>query len=112
MAVSRLDMSRIVKVHDPTASSDIQAMLADSKLDDVRVFPLNGVFVPVGTPPDITNRLNSVINAAVNDEKIRKTFTDQAQEPAGGTAEQYARLVREDSEKFARLVKELNVTVE
>ena len=71
-----------------------------------------GVFVPVGTPPDITNRLNSVINAAVNDEKIRKTFTDQAQEPAGGTAEQYARLVREDSEKFARLVKELNVTVE
>ena len=71
-----------------------------------------GVFVPVGTSPDITNRLNSVINAAVNDEKIRKTFTDQAQEPAGGTAEQYARLVREDSEKFARLVKELNVTVE
>ena len=71
-----------------------------------------GVFVPVGTPPDITNRLNSVINAAVNDEKIRKIFTDQAQEPAGGTAEQYARLVREDSEKFARLVKELNVTVE
>ena len=71
-----------------------------------------GVFVPVGTSPDITNRLNSVINAAVNDEKIRKIFTDQAQEPAGGTAEQYARLVREDSEKFARLVKELNVTVE
>jgi tripartite-type tricarboxylate transporter receptor subunit TctC len=71
-----------------------------------------GVFVPVGTPPDITNRLNSAINAAVNDQKIRKTFTDQAQEPAGGTAEQYARLVREDSEKFARLVKELNVTVE
>jgi tripartite-type tricarboxylate transporter receptor subunit TctC len=71
-----------------------------------------GVFVPVGTPPDITNRLNSVINAAVNDEKIRKTFTDQAQEPAGGTAERYAQLVREDSEKFARLVKELNVTVE
>jgi tripartite-type tricarboxylate transporter receptor subunit TctC len=53
-----------------------------------------------------------VINAAVNDEKIRKTFTDQAQEPAGGTPEQYAQLVREDSEKFARLVKELNVTVE
>ena len=71
-----------------------------------------GAFVPVRTPPDITSRLNSVINAAVNDEKIRKTFTDQAQEPAGGTAEQYAQLVREDLEKFARLVKELNVTVE
>ena len=71
-----------------------------------------GVFVPIGTSPEITRRLNSAINAAVNEEIIRTISTDQAQEPAGGTAEQYAQLVREDSEKFARLVKELNVTVE
>jgi tripartite-type tricarboxylate transporter receptor subunit TctC len=71
-----------------------------------------GVFVPVGTPSEIAVRLISEVNAALNDEKIRKTFIDQAQEPAGGTAEQYARLVRADSDKFARLVKELNVTVE
>ena len=40
MAVSRLDVSRIVKIHDPAVQSDIQAALTDSKLDDVRVFPL------------------------------------------------------------------------
>jgi tripartite-type tricarboxylate transporter receptor subunit TctC len=71
-----------------------------------------GVFVPVGTPPEIATRLNTEINAALRDEKVRKIFTDQAQDPAGGTAEQYAGLVREDSEKCARLVKELNVKVE
>ena len=71
-----------------------------------------GVFVPKGTPPEIATRLNTEINAALGEEKIRKTFTDQAQEPAGGTAEQYARVVREDSDKYARLVKELNVTVQ
>ena len=56
--------------------------------------------------------LESAQRAALGDEKVRKIFTDQAQEPAGGTAEQYAKLVREDSEKYARLVKELNVKVE
>jgi tripartite-type tricarboxylate transporter receptor subunit TctC len=71
-----------------------------------------GVFVPAGTPPEIVTRLNSGMNAALGDEKVRKIFGDQAQEPAGGTAEQYGKLVREDSEKYARLVKELNVKVE
>jgi tripartite-type tricarboxylate transporter receptor subunit TctC len=71
-----------------------------------------GVLVPAGTPPEIIARLNSGMNAALGDEKVRKIFNDQAQEPAGGTAEQYSKLMREDSEKYARLVKELNVRVE
>jgi len=71
-----------------------------------------GVFVPKSTPPEIAARLNAEVNAALSDEKVRKSFADQAQESAGGTVEQYARLVREDSEKYARLVKELNVKAE
>lgn len=81
----------------------INGLVADQRI---------GVFVPAGTSPEITNRLNSELNTALNDQKVRKIFADQAQEPAGGSAEQYAGLVREDSEKFARLVKELKVTVQ
>jgi tripartite-type tricarboxylate transporter receptor subunit TctC len=71
-----------------------------------------GVFVPNGTPSQIAVRLNSEINTALADEKIRQSFLDQAQEPAGGSGKDYARIVRDDSDKFARLVKELNVTVQ
>jgi tripartite-type tricarboxylate transporter receptor subunit TctC len=71
-----------------------------------------GALVPKGTPPEIIARLNMTINAALADENVRKNFDEQAQETAGGTAQQYTRLVNEDSEKYARLVKELNVTVE
>ncbi|HUC49171.1 MAG TPA: tripartite tricarboxylate transporter substrate binding protein [Xanthobacteraceae bacterium] len=71
-----------------------------------------GVFVPNGTPPQIRTRLNSEINTALADGKIRQSFLDQAQEPTGGSGEDYAHIVREDSDKFARLVKELNVTVQ
>jgi tripartite-type tricarboxylate transporter receptor subunit TctC len=71
-----------------------------------------GAFVPAGTPPAIAARLNAEINAALRDAKVRKSIGDQAQEPVGGTAEAYATLVREDSDKFARLVKDLNVKVD
>jgi tripartite-type tricarboxylate transporter receptor subunit TctC len=71
-----------------------------------------GALVPKGTPSEIIARLNMTINAALADENVRKNFDEQAQEPAGGTTQQYTRLVNEDSEKYARLVKELNVTVE
>ena len=71
-----------------------------------------GVFLPLGVPADIAKRLNAGINTALADEKVRKTFAEQAQEATGGTAENYARLVREDSDKYARLVKELNIKAE
>jgi hypothetical protein len=58
MAVSRLDVSQIVKVHDPRAESDIQAVLTDSKLDDVRVFPLirSGCGMPPGKRHENSSR--------------------------------------------------------
>ncbi|HTH34743.1 MAG TPA: tripartite tricarboxylate transporter substrate binding protein [Xanthobacteraceae bacterium] len=71
-----------------------------------------GMFVPVGTPSQIIARLNAEANAALKDEKIRQTFADQAQEPAGGTAERYGTLVRNDSDKYGRLAKDLNIKVE
>jgi tripartite-type tricarboxylate transporter receptor subunit TctC len=71
-----------------------------------------GMFVPAGTPPAIASRLNAEVNAALHDEKIRRILSDQAQEPVGGTAEEYARRVQEDSEKYQRLAKDLDVKVE
>jgi len=68
-----------------------------------------GVFAPPGTPSDITDRLNSEIGKAVADPVVRKNLLDSAQEPIGGTADQFAQLVREDYAKFARLVKDLNI---
>ncbi len=84
----------------------------EAGLKELVVDQWTGVFLPAGTPPEIAARLNTAINAALADAKVRKTFTDQAQEPAGGTSENYAALVRSDSDKDARLVKELNVKVE
>src|SRR6476646_1365822 len=71
-----------------------------------------GVFAPAGTSTDVTNCLNSEINKAIADPTMRASFLASAQEPIGGTAEQFAVLVREDYDKFGRLVKDLNIKAE
>jgi tripartite-type tricarboxylate transporter receptor subunit TctC len=68
-----------------------------------------GVFVPAGTPPAIAARLNTEIGKALRDDKVRTSLMEQAQDPVGGTPEQFAKLVREDYDKYERLVRELNI---
>jgi tripartite-type tricarboxylate transporter receptor subunit TctC len=71
-----------------------------------------GVFAPAGTPPAIVARLNAEIGKILSDPSIREKLLETAQEPVGGSAEQFARLVRQDHDKYRRLVAELNIKVE
>jgi tripartite-type tricarboxylate transporter receptor subunit TctC len=70
-----------------------------------------GVFVPAGTPSAIITRLNTEMNRALGEAAIRESFLQSAQEPVGGSAEQFSRLIREDFDKYGRLVNELNIRV-
>ncbi len=71
-----------------------------------------GVFAPVHTPAAITMRLNTEIDRALSDPAVRKGLLDSAQEPVGGSAEEFTRFVGAASLQFARLVKELNIKPE
>ena len=68
-----------------------------------------GVFVPTGTPPAIAARVNTLINKSLTDATIRNSFLQSAQEPVGGTAEEFSRLVHEDFEKYGGLVRDLDI---
>jgi tripartite-type tricarboxylate transporter receptor subunit TctC len=71
-----------------------------------------GVFAPAGTPAEIAGLLNAEINRTIADPLVRKNFVDSAQEPVGGTADQFATLVRDDFTRYGRLVKDLNIKAE
>ena len=71
-----------------------------------------GVLVPTGTPPEVVARLNAEINKALADPVLRERYFQAALEPVGGTADQFGKLIREDYDKYARLVKDLNIKVE
>jgi tripartite-type tricarboxylate transporter receptor subunit TctC len=68
-----------------------------------------GVFVPAGTPPTIAARLNNEIGKALAEATIRESLLQSAQEPVGGSADAFSRLVHDDFAKHERLVRELNI---
>jgi tripartite-type tricarboxylate transporter receptor subunit TctC len=68
-----------------------------------------GAFVPKGTPPAIVSRLNDAMNKALKDPKLLENFVKGVVEPVGGTPEELGKVAQADSEKYSKLVKELNI---
>ena len=68
-----------------------------------------GVFMPAVTPPAVVTRLNAEMNKALAVAAVRDAFVKSAQDPVGGTAEFFSRLVHEDFAKYQRLAKDLNI---
>jgi tripartite-type tricarboxylate transporter receptor subunit TctC len=70
-----------------------------------------GLFVPAGTPPEAVRRLNAEVDKALALPAMRERFAQAALEGVGGSPEQFAKLYREDAEKYRRLVKELDIKI-
>jgi tripartite-type tricarboxylate transporter receptor subunit TctC len=68
-----------------------------------------GLFAPVGTQTEVIKALNAATAKALDDPTLRENFTKASLAVAGGTPEQLGTLARSDSDKYARLVKELNI---
>jgi tripartite-type tricarboxylate transporter receptor subunit TctC len=71
-----------------------------------------GVFAPLATPPVIVARLNSELNKTLADPRVRDRLLETAQEVVGGSPEQFAETVRNDSAKYERLARELKIKAE
>ena len=71
-----------------------------------------GVLAPAATPKDILARLNSEMTKIIKSPDFRKRMDEIGAEPVGGSAEQLSALIRSETDKFARLVKDAKVTIE
>jgi tripartite-type tricarboxylate transporter receptor subunit TctC len=66
-------------------------------------------FIPDKTPAAIISRLSGEMHNAMLDPSIAEKLAPTGYEPVGGSAEQLAVLVRDDSAKYERLARELNI---
>ncbi len=71
-----------------------------------------GVLAPAATPKDILARLNTEMVKVIGSPEFRKRMEEIGAEPVGNSIEQFAELIRSDTEKFAGLVKEAKVTID
>ena len=66
-------------------------------------------FAPEKTPAAIIARLSGEMHKAMLDASVAEKLAPTAYEPVGGSAEELSVLVRDDSAKYERLAKELNI---
>jgi tripartite-type tricarboxylate transporter receptor subunit TctC len=71
-----------------------------------------GLLAPAGTPKDVIARLNAEFNKALQNADLRKALGDQGADPAGGTPEQFATVIKDDIPRWGKVVKESGATVD
>jgi tripartite-type tricarboxylate transporter receptor subunit TctC len=71
-----------------------------------------GLLAPAGTPKDIVARLNAEFNKALQQPALRKRLGDEGADPAGGTPEQFASLIKDDIPRWGKIVKDSGAKVD
>jgi tripartite-type tricarboxylate transporter receptor subunit TctC len=71
-----------------------------------------GFFAPPGTPADVVQRLNRELNTIVRAGDVVERMASFGAEPGGGTAEQFAKLFRDEHESWKALIQRANIKPE
>ena len=72
----------------------------------------NGVLVAAGTPQPVVARLNADINAILKEPSVKSTLNAQGFELVGGTPEDFAHLIKSESDKWAPVIKRTGAKVD
>ncbi len=71
-----------------------------------------GLLAPAGTPKDVIAKLNAEFNKALKQPELNKRLSDEGADPAGGTPEQFAALIKEEIPRWGKVVKESGAKVD
>jgi tripartite-type tricarboxylate transporter receptor subunit TctC len=71
-----------------------------------------GLVAPAGTPPDIIKKINQDVTKVISDRAFAEKFlAAQGLEPITGTPEQFAALVRAETVRWGKVVKDADIKV-
>ena len=85
---------------------------AELGFKNVEAAALVGMVVPAATPPDVIATLNRQVVAAINDPAVNQRMVDFGVEPVGNTPAQFAELLRSETTRWHKLIRDLKITLE
>ncbi|GER09824.1 Bug family tripartite tricarboxylate transporter substrate binding protein [Variovorax boronicumulans] len=79
---------------------------------NVEAAALVGVVVPAATPADVVNTLNRQLVAAIHEPSVNKRMVDFGVEPVGNTPAQYTELLKAETARWHKLIRDLKITLD
>jgi tripartite-type tricarboxylate transporter receptor subunit TctC len=86
--------------------------IAESGLPGYEIVAWSGLVVPAGTPGRIVDKLNAAAARALAAAAVREKLQALGLEIVGGTPEQFARLIRSETAKWAEVAKRTGIRPE
>jgi tripartite-type tricarboxylate transporter receptor subunit TctC len=86
--------------------------IAEAGVAGYEVINWFGVIAPAATPKAITARLNADLNAALATRALVDSLHAQGADPAGGSAAEFAAMIRRDMVKWEKVVRESGARVD
>lgn len=71
-----------------------------------------GLLAPAGTPQPIVDKVAADVREALRIPELRQQFIDQGAVPVGSTAAEFQALIDNDRARYAKIIREKNITVE
>jgi tripartite-type tricarboxylate transporter receptor subunit TctC len=71
-----------------------------------------GVIAPAGVPQTIVDALNAAINRAIHPPAMNQFYATIGDEPADGTAKEFAALIASDSKKWGEVIERAGIRLE
>jgi len=71
-----------------------------------------GIVAPATMPKDRIDKVNSAINAALQDSAVKKNFADRGIEIIGGTPAKFGEHIQSEIVKYAQIVKTSGMTID
>jgi tripartite-type tricarboxylate transporter receptor subunit TctC len=86
--------------------------LAESGMKGFDIGTWFGVLAPAATPKDVSAKLAAEMIKIIQSPDFKKRMDEIGAEPIGNTPDQMARQIKDETEKFGKLVKQANVVIE
>jgi tripartite-type tricarboxylate transporter receptor subunit TctC len=105
---------RALAVANPTRLPQLPDVptFAELGYKNVEAAALVGVVVPSATSPEVVNTLNRQIVAAINEPSVRTRMVDFGVEPVGNTPAQYTELLKNETVRWHKLIRDLKITLD
>jgi len=71
-----------------------------------------GIVAPAGTPKPVLNKLAAEVTRIIRSPEISKRLIDQGVDPLGGTPEEFGKLIRAETARFGKAVRESGAKAE
>ncbi|WP_027478561.1 tripartite tricarboxylate transporter substrate binding protein [Curvibacter gracilis] len=105
---------RPLAVANPTRLAQLPDVptFAEIGLKNVEAAALVGLVAPAGTPPEVVNSLQKQIAAAIAQPAVKQRLIDFGVEPVGNTPREYTELLRKETVRWHRIIKDQGISLD